>query len=61
MNDLTAPDESGSAGGDLSSPAWVPVEYFLELEREAFAELVATEKTQARIQHMLETGRPLRN
>ncbi len=49
------------AGGDLSSPAWVPDDYFLSLEREAFAELVATEKTQARIRHMLETGKPLRN
>ncbi len=49
------------AGGDLSSPAWVSADYFLELEREAFAELVATEKTQARIRHMLETGKPLRN
>ena len=49
------------AGGDLSAPAWVPDDYFLTLEREAFAELVATEKTQARIKHMLETGKPLRN
>ena len=49
------------AGGDLSSPAWVSDDYFLSLEREAFAELVATEKTQARIRHMLETGKPLRN
>ncbi len=49
------------AGGDLSSPAWVSDDYFLELEREGFAELVATEKTQARIRHMLETGKPLRN
>ena len=49
------------AGGDVSAPAWASEEYFLELEREAFAELVATEKTQARIRHMLETGKPLRN
>ncbi len=49
------------AGGDLSSPAWVSGDYFLNLERDAFAELVATEKTQARIKHMLETGKPLRN
>jgi 3-hydroxyacyl-CoA dehydrogenase len=49
------------AGGDLSAPAWVGEEHFLELEREAFAELVATEKTQERIRHMLETGKPLRN
>ncbi len=49
------------AGGDLSAPAWVSDDYFLKLEREAFAELVATDKTQARIKHMLETGKPLRN
>ncbi len=49
------------AGGDLSSPAWVDEEYFLALERDAFADLVASEKTQARIRHMLETGKPLRN
>jgi len=49
------------AGGDVSSPAQVSEEYFLELEREGFAELVATEKSQARIRHMLETGKPLRN
>ncbi|MEM7585619.1 MAG: 3-hydroxyacyl-CoA dehydrogenase/enoyl-CoA hydratase family protein [Acidobacteriota bacterium] len=49
------------AGGDLSSPGWVSEDYFLELEREGFAALVSTEKTQARIRHMLETGKPLRN
>ena len=49
------------AGGDLSSPAWVSDAYFLELERAAFIDLLATEKTRARIQHMLETGKPLRN
>ena len=49
------------AGGDLSAPTWVNEDYFLALERDAFAELVATEKTQARIRHMLETGKPLRN
>jgi 3-hydroxyacyl-CoA dehydrogenase len=49
------------AGGDLSTPQWVDESYFLELESEAFIELVGTEKTQARIRHMLETGKPLRN
>ena len=33
----------------------------LELERQHFMELIATEKTQARIEHMLKTGKPLRN
>ncbi len=48
-------------GGDASAAQWLPEEHFLRLEREAFAELVATEKTQERIRHMLETGKPLRN
>ncbi len=48
-------------GGDLSVPQWVPEQYFLDLEREVFLELVKNEKTMARIQHMLETGKPLRN
>jgi len=43
-------------GGSLVDEAW-----FLRLEREAFMELIATEKSQARIEHMLKTGKPLRN
>ena len=49
------------AGGDLSAPQWLPEQHFLDLERQAFVELAKTEKTQARIWHMLETGKPLRN
>jgi 3-hydroxyacyl-CoA dehydrogenase len=49
------------AGGDLSASQWVDEQYFLNLERQAFLELVKTEKTQARIRHMLEHGKPLRN
>ena len=49
------------AGGDASTPDHLPMEQFLALERRAFVELVATEKTQERIRHMLETGKPLRN
>jgi 3-hydroxyacyl-CoA dehydrogenase len=33
----------------------------LELEREAFLSLCGEEKTKARIQHMLQAGKPLRN
>lgn len=33
----------------------------LELVRAAFIELLATEKTQARVVHTLKTGKPLRN
>jgi 3-hydroxyacyl-CoA dehydrogenase len=48
-------------GGDLSLPQWVPEEYLLRLEREAFLDLLENEKTHERIAHMLETGKPLRN
>jgi 3-hydroxyacyl-CoA dehydrogenase len=48
-------------GGDLSLPQWVPEDYLLKLEKEAFLDLLKNEKTQERIGHMLETGKPLRN
>jgi 3-hydroxyacyl-CoA dehydrogenase len=48
-------------GGDLSLPQWVPEEHLLKLEKEAFLDLVKNQKTQERIGHMLETGKPLRN
>ncbi len=48
-------------GGDLSSPQWVDQWHFLDLEREAFLSLCGEPATQARIMHMLQTGKPLRN
>ena len=48
-------------GGDLSMPQWVPEDYLLRLEKEAFLDLLKNEKTRERIGHMLETGKPLRN
>lgn len=48
-------------GGDLTPGSLVDEEWFLELERAAFMELLATEKTRARIEHTLKTGKPLRN
>ncbi len=48
-------------GGDLSAPAWVDEQHFLDLEREAFLSLVGEPKTIERIWHTLQTGRPLRN
>ncbi|HEY8597865.1 MAG TPA: 3-hydroxyacyl-CoA dehydrogenase/enoyl-CoA hydratase family protein [Thermomicrobiales bacterium] len=48
-------------GGDLSQPQWVDEEYLLGLERQAFMRLLANSKTQERIGHMLQTGKPLRN
>ncbi len=49
------------AGGELSKPAWVDEQYILDLEREAFMSLCGEEKTQERMYHMLEKGKPLRN
>lgn len=48
-------------GGDLSSPTDVSEQYLLDLEREAFLSLCGERKTLERIQHMLTTGKPLRN
>jgi len=48
-------------GGDLSGPAWVDPWHILDLEREAFMSLIAEPLTQARIAHLLQTGKPLRN
>ena len=48
-------------GGDLEPGSLVDEAWFLELERAAFMELLATEKTQARVEHTLKTGKPLRN
>jgi len=48
-------------GGALSSGQWVDEQYLLDLEREVFVELLAQPKTLERIQHMLSTGKPLRN
>ncbi len=48
-------------GGDLRDAMPMPEEHFHALEREVFIELCQTEKTLQRIQHMLATGKPLRN
>lgn len=48
-------------GGDLSAPAWMDEQYFLDLEREALLSLAGEEKTQARVWYMLQNGKPLRN
>ncbi|MEY3014628.1 MAG: 3-hydroxyacyl-CoA dehydrogenase [Pseudomonadota bacterium] len=45
----------GEKGGLLSE------QDLLDIEREGFLHLCGLEKTQARIRHMLETGKPLRN
>lgn len=48
-------------GGNLSEPQEVSQQYLLDLEREAFLSLCGERKTLERIQHMLKTGKPLRN
>lgn len=49
------------AGGKLPYGTMVDEQYLLDLEREAFLSLVAEPKSQARMQSMLVTGKPLRN
>jgi len=48
-------------GGELSQPTWVDEQYILDLEREAFLSLCGEPKTQERMWHILQTGKPLRN
>jgi len=48
-------------GGDVDANSLVDEQWLLDLERKHFMELIATEKTQARIEHMLKNGKPLRN
>jgi 3-hydroxyacyl-CoA dehydrogenase len=49
------------SGGDVRTNSFVDEEVILNLEREAFIDFLKEEKTLARIEHMLKTGKPLRN
>ncbi len=49
------------SGGNLPDGTEVTEQYILNLEREGFMSLCGEPKTQERIQHMLKTGKPLRN
>jgi 3-hydroxyacyl-CoA dehydrogenase len=49
------------AGGSLAHATTVSEARMLDLEREAFLKLCGEPKTLERIQHMLKTGKPLRN
>ncbi|MEK4081322.1 3-hydroxyacyl-CoA dehydrogenase/enoyl-CoA hydratase family protein [Solibacillus sp. FSL K6-1126] len=49
------------AGGKVPYGTEVSEEYLLNLEKQAFLELVADQKSQMRMQHMLVKGKPLRN
>ncbi|GMU60262.1 MAG: 3-hydroxyacyl-CoA dehydrogenase [Myxococcaceae bacterium] len=48
-------------GGNVSPTTAVTEQHLLDLELEAFLSLCGEAKTQDRIQHMLEKGKPLRN
>ncbi|UOR11792.1 3-hydroxyacyl-CoA dehydrogenase/enoyl-CoA hydratase family protein [Halobacillus amylolyticus] len=49
------------AGGRVKEGTLVDEQYLLDLEKEAFLSLIGEAKTQARMQHMLVKGKPLRN
>lgn len=48
-------------GGEVETNAKVSEQWILDVERAQFVALLKNEKTQQRIVHMLETGKPLRN
>lgn len=49
------------SGGDVPEGSKVSEQHILDLEREAFLSLCGEPKTQERMRHMLERGKPLRN
>ncbi len=49
------------SGGDIRDNSEVEEDVILKLEREAFVDFWKEEKTVARVEHMLKTGKPLRN
>ncbi len=49
------------SGGDVRDNSEVEEDVILKLEKEAFIDFLKEEKTLARIEHMLKTGKPLRN
>lgn len=49
------------SGGRVTREQTVSEQYLLDLEREAFLSLCGQPKTQERMQHMLKSGKPLRN
>jgi len=48
-------------GGEVDAGSLVDEEWLITTERRLFVELLKTPETQARIKHMLDTGKPLRN
>ncbi|WP_301169878.1 3-hydroxyacyl-CoA dehydrogenase/enoyl-CoA hydratase family protein [Brevibacillus nitrificans] len=49
------------SGGSLPAGTEVTEDYILGLEKQAFLELIKTQKSQQRMQHMLTKNKPLRN
>ncbi|HLR40798.1 MAG TPA: 3-hydroxyacyl-CoA dehydrogenase NAD-binding domain-containing protein [Virgibacillus sp.] len=49
------------SGGRTTEDSYIDEQVMLDLEREAFLRLIGEPKTQARMQHMLVKGKPLRN
>ena len=62
-HDVTVSEKVGYVlcGGNVLADTKVSEQYLLDLEREAFLSLCGDPKTQARMQHMLTKGKPLRN
>ncbi|WP_226468243.1 3-hydroxyacyl-CoA dehydrogenase/enoyl-CoA hydratase family protein [Luteimonas panaciterrae] len=48
-------------GGEVDRGSFVDEDWLLRLERQHFVELAQQKKTQDRVLHMLQTGKPLRN
>ena len=48
-------------GGDVDAGSLVDEDWLLDMERKHFLELVASPKTQERVEYMLKNGKPLRN
>jgi 3-hydroxyacyl-CoA dehydrogenase len=49
------------SGGNVNKNSEIDEDTLLKLERDAFVDFCREEKTIARIDHMLKTGKPLRN
>ena len=62
-HDLVIGDKVASVlcGGDIDAGAMIDEAYLLDIERAAFVDLCREPLTQARMAHMLQTGKPLRN
>ena len=52
---------TGLCGGEVETGTLVSEGWLLAMERRMFVELAKTSATQARVTHMLETGKALRN